>query len=91
MPKRTPHSPTDSVLAGLCEAVSRPDRIPQIKAQLSFAFPLILNRTHRIYLEGTLHQIEDARSSRRDLDTIARQLDAWIDREFPLWRGYRGG
>ncbi len=91
MAKRTPHSPTDSLLAGLYEAASRPDRIPQIKAQLSFVFPQILNRAHRVYLEETLHQIEVARSSRPDLDAIVRELDAWVDREFPLSRGYRSG
>ncbi|MGA2074444.1 MAG: hypothetical protein ABSH52_13165 [Terriglobia bacterium] len=89
MPKRTPHGPVDTVLAGLYEAASRPERIPQIKARLSFIFPQIVNGTHRRHLEETLERLEEARGSRRDLDAIVHQLDAWIDREFPLWRGYR--
>jgi hypothetical protein len=49
MAKQTPHGPIDSALAALLEAASCPHRIPQIKAQLSFVFPQILNRAHRMY------------------------------------------
>jgi hypothetical protein len=89
MAKQTPHGPIDSALAALHEAASRPSRIPQIKAQLSYVFPQILNRAHRTYLEEKLNEIEDARNSPRDLDAIAHQIDIWNDREFPLSRGYR--
>ena len=88
---RARHSPIDQVLSALHEAITRPDRINQIKASLYNAnvFHLIINSAHRSFLEGKLNEIEQARNSRHDLARIENEIDRWNDREFPVHRGHR--
>jgi hypothetical protein len=59
-----------------------------VKVRLAAVFPQISNRAQRSYLEAKLREIENAQTSRRELESIGNEIDAWNDREFPLSRGY---
>lgn len=81
---RVPHGPTDSVLVKLHEAISRPDRLPQIAAELAQLLPRVSNIAHRQFLGKKFHEIERVQKSPGDLTRIADEIDAWSDREFPV-------
>jgi hypothetical protein len=86
---KAPHGPTDDALSGLHEAITRPDRISQVKARLIHVFPSISNISHRQFLQDKLHEIEQARNSASELASIQAEIDRWNEREFPVKRGFR--
>jgi hypothetical protein len=84
--KRPPNGPIDKALAGLHEAISRPQSISLVETRLSYIFPQIINGAHRNFLKGALGQICDvweATKSERELQKIANLIDEWNEREFP--------
>jgi hypothetical protein len=81
---RAPHGPTDSALAKLHEAISTPQRIPQVAAELSQLLRQIANIQHRQFLQKKLHEIEVSQKSPQALAKIANEIDAWSDAEFPV-------
>ncbi|HZD48924.1 MAG TPA: hypothetical protein VE178_09265 [Silvibacterium sp.] len=83
---RALHGPTDSVLAKLHEAISVPQRIPQITAELSQLLRQVANIQHRQFLQKKLHEIEFAQKSPQALAKIGNEIDAWSDAEFPVER-----
>ena len=84
MPPRPVHGPTDSVLAKLYEAISVPQRIPQIVAELTQLLRQVANIQHRQFLQRKLHEIEMSQKSPLALMKIGNEIDAWSDREFPV-------
>jgi len=81
---RIPHGATDSALAKLHEAISRPDRLAQIAAELGQILRQVANFTHRQFLERKLHEIERMQKSPHDLARIATEIDTWADQQFPV-------
>ena len=84
MSPRPVHGPTDSVLAKLHEAISVPQRIPQIAAELAQLLRQVANIQHRQFLQRKLQEIEMAQKSPQALAKIGNEIDAWCDREFPV-------
>ncbi|MDJ0842018.1 MAG: hypothetical protein QNK37_36285 [Acidobacteriota bacterium] len=81
--KRPPRGPVEAVLAKLYEAISVPNRMNMIFAQISFYLNQIGNPQMRRELEDFREDIEDARDDRMELDRISQRLERWQDTNFP--------
>jgi hypothetical protein len=79
------HGPTDSALANLHAAISAPHRIPQISVGFFQLLHQIPNLEHRRFFEDTFDDIQSNRGSPPSLAKISDKINAWNDREFPVF------